>query len=226
MKTSKHTPLYLSLVSLLVLGLTSCNVNPQKSPSFVKLQSRVSKLEDGRKKADNSLTAIYFNVDTLDEEVGSLKSTVTSLSKSSNSNPKLLTESLNRIKALEQQLKKIQTELAAQKQENAKNLASQKKTIEQQAAALKTAERKAAARPTTGARASVASKTVTTAASSTRISKAPPKRGGFYYRVKKGDTLQDIGKRYKISSAKICRANHLPLSATLIPGQSIYIPSA
>ena len=67
-------------------------------------------------------------------------------------------------------------------------------------------------------------------ASSPRSSSAKPTikarqaPSGFYYKVRVGDTIKKLSSKYDISSAKICRANRLPLSATLLSGQQIYIP--
>lgn len=49
---------------------------------------------------------------------------------------------------------------------------------------------------------------------------------GFYYQVRPGDTLLGLSRRYKSSSAKICKANSLAMSATLVAGQNIYIPGS
>lgn len=47
--------------------------------------------------------------------------------------------------------------------------------------------------------------------------------GWFYYTVQPGDTLDQIGAKYRISSAELQQANCLQ-STDLLPGSSIYVP--
>ncbi len=56
------------------------------------------------------------------------------------------------------------------------------------------------------------------------VSEEPaPKPKGFYYTVKKGDTIESIAKQFNIPAAKLLRDNNFPKDKKILPNQQIYI---
>lgn len=53
---------------------------------------------------------------------------------------------------------------------------------------------------------------------------APPASGGFWHRVRYGETLSSIGWRYGVSPYAICAANRLNNCNYIWAGQSLWIP--
>ena len=53
----------------------------------------------------------------------------------------------------------------------------------------------------------------------------PPPCGGFYYTVKCGDTLGNIGWRYGWGALTLARVNGLPNPDRIYPGQVLWIPA-
>ncbi|MBI1927121.1 LysM peptidoglycan-binding domain-containing protein, partial [Candidatus Poribacteria bacterium] len=52
---------------------------------------------------------------------------------------------------------------------------------------------------------------------------ATPKRG-VWHQVRKGDTIWDIAKRYRVSAESILNANHIPSTRGLSVGKKLFIP--
>lgn len=53
---------------------------------------------------------------------------------------------------------------------------------------------------------------------------APASAGGFWYTVRKGDTLSAISARFDVSIAGIMRANNLRNARAIYAGQKLYLP--
>ncbi len=53
---------------------------------------------------------------------------------------------------------------------------------------------------------------------------APASAGGFWYTVRKGDTLSGISARFDVSIAGIMRANNLSNARAIYAGQRLYLP--
>lgn len=53
-----------------------------------------------------------------------------------------------------------------------------------------------------------------------------PKPRGAYYSIKSGDTPESIAKSHGITLKQFLEANRIPSSATLFPGQKVFIPSS
>jgi len=56
-------------------------------------------------------------------------------------------------------------------------------------------------------------------------SAAPPPAGGFWHRVRYGETLSSIGRMYGVSAYGICRANNLRNCNRIYAGQRLWIPA-
>ena len=54
---------------------------------------------------------------------------------------------------------------------------------------------------------------------------APPAYGPTYHRVRYGETLYSIGRRYGVNAYAIARANHLPNPNCIYAGQVLRIPT-
>jgi len=50
------------------------------------------------------------------------------------------------------------------------------------------------------------------------------KKGGFYYRVQTGETLNGVAQRHGVSAGSLAQANRLPEGAKLGVGQRLWIP--
>lgn len=59
---------------------------------------------------------------------------------------------------------------------------------------------------------------------STASAASPPASGGFWHRVRYGETLSSIGWRYGVSPYRICAANQLYNCNYIRAGQSLWIP--
>jgi len=53
----------------------------------------------------------------------------------------------------------------------------------------------------------------------------PPPHGGFYYTVKCGDTLGNIGWKYGWGALTLARVNGIPNPDRIYPGQVLWIPA-
>ena len=53
---------------------------------------------------------------------------------------------------------------------------------------------------------------------------APPESGGFWHRVRYGESLSSIGYRYGVSPYTICSTNHLYNCDHIRAGQRLWIP--
>ena len=53
----------------------------------------------------------------------------------------------------------------------------------------------------------------------------PPPSGGFYYTVKCGDTLGNIGWKYGWSATYLARVNGIPNPNLIYAGQALWIPA-
>lgn len=50
--------------------------------------------------------------------------------------------------------------------------------------------------------------------------------GGFYYTVRRGDTLSSIAKRYGVTTSAIVRANRIRNPSKIVAGQRLWIPGS
>lgn len=234
--------LFLSVLVSASIILTACTMDPEKSPAYSKLSTKLKALEDNQTRTQKSLENLYISLDTLDDDVKNLKGAAQTASASPEMKKDLAT-ALQKVGQLEQQLKALSETAGSAKKESetakaaaAKSVASTGKAAEDPAAAKAAAGKpgagkSSAEKPAAGK--SVAAKPAegkpaaeTSKAPAARASKAETKAKGFYYQVRQGDTLESIARTHKLSSADLCRANNLPLSAPLYPGQSIYVPQS
>ena len=186
-------------LGLLTFSLAGCNVNPEKSQAFVALLGRVKALEEGQKKAADSIKGINIDVTTLDESVRALKTDIAGMG----GNPQQVDAVNKRIEALEQQVQAL-----ASKTTGAKPAAD--------AAAPKKGE---AAKPETKPATSKAPAAPKPAAEGA----AQPK--GKYYTMQPGDTLQSVAQKNGTTAAKLAAGSGMPADWSPMPGQSIFIPN-
>lgn len=209
-RTSLPVLAALAGLCLLALGLTGCNVNPEKSQAFVALQNRVKALEDQQKKTADSIKGINIDVTTLDETVRNLKTETQGMG----GNPQQAEAITKRFETLEQQVQALQGKSSAAAKstvEPAKKSETTKPEPVKATGAGRTfgaGKAPAAAKPAPGAEAG-----------------APAKVTGKYYTIQSGDTLQNLAQKHGTSAAKIAEANRLPADASLMPGQLIFVPN-
>ena len=220
------------LILWAAIAFTGCNVNPEKSPAFIKLRNQAARLEETQKATEDDVKQVYTQIGDLQEEVRALRAAAGASGRSSPD----LSAATGRIEALEQRVAELQTALAAQKKEFDTALAAQSKRTEDRLAKLgktvgKTTERPAATRAAPGPAQTRPTRDSSVAAPKPERApgragantEAGPKSRGFYYKVQRGDTLQTVAKRFSTSTQQICGDNHLPASAKLVPGQQLYI---
>jgi LysM repeat protein len=208
---------------LLALGLTGCNMNPEKNPAFIKLQNQVKALEESQKKTADSIKGINIDVTTLDETVRTLKTEVQGMG----GNPQQAETVTKRIEALEQQVQALQGKTSATGKPSGE-LPKKGETAKPEPAKASGAAKPAGAAKTPGAGKTPASAKPGAAAvkpAPAAEAGAPAKVTGKYYTTQTGDTLQSLAQQHGISAAKIAEANRLPADASLMPGQSVFIPN-
>jgi LysM repeat protein len=71
----------------------------------------------------------------------------------------------------------------------------------------------------------VAGTTICVRATHTPPPPPPPAHGGFYYTVKCGDTLGNIGWKYGWGALTLARVNGIPNPDRIYPGQVLWIPA-
>ncbi|MFP4581349.1 MAG: LysM peptidoglycan-binding domain-containing protein [Candidatus Sumerlaeia bacterium] len=206
-------PLCLSVI--LVLLFSACNVSPEKDPAFLKMAGKIKALEDAQNKTQRSVESLYLDVDILTEELKKVGKDIRSLAQNDPNSEKMMT-TLSELEKLQSQLNMIQAKLDKQQAELSETSATVTKLKNRPATVVQ-----ASPKPRTSA---AATSTKSPQASAAKPKPEEKKAAGFYYQVKKDDTLQSIAEKFKIGSADILRANRLPMSAAIFPGQSIYIP--
>jgi len=195
-----------AVVLAALLSLTACTVSPEKSPAYLKLSEKVKEILEKQESNQRSLETLYVEVDGLIDDLEKMKTDVKTLAAAGGSQ-KDVALAMQKVSALEEQVKVVTASLEANKKE-----------LTEAKSAVARIGKEAASRPAR----TVDSSSKTSVA--TASAPAPAKPSGFYYKVQQGDTLQSIAGKYDVTSADICRANRLPLSAAIYPGQSIYIP--
>lgn len=206
-----------ALVGLLVFCLSGCTISSEKDPAFIKMKRKLTALEDEQKDTKRSIENLYFECDTLAQDLSSVKTAAKARGASPGAGRQLET-AIKRIHELGEEVKRLDAALT-----------SQKKKTETRLAALKRTGSSASSRRSGGSSAMTSSvsrkrPTSSTARASSSRSRTPTQPKGFYYKVRQGDTLQRVAKKHSVTSAQICRANRMPMSATLYSGQLIYIP--
>ncbi|MBN1866997.1 LysM peptidoglycan-binding domain-containing protein [Candidatus Sumerlaeota bacterium] len=206
-------PVFALFVCILFASLLSaCTVSSEHAAQMQKLEQRIAALEEFKKTSKSSVEAVYFDMDNLTERVRVIEATA----KSGGATAAEIEPVVKRLRELEQRLGAVTTQIQA----NAEAVATQKNEIK---AAVKSQDRKA--ETVVSAK---SDKPVATRVSSRRsgrsatVSRAVPR--GFYYNVREGETLQAIARKHNVTSAQICRANRIPMSALIYAGQQIYIP--
>ena len=212
----KKLNLYVILIVLVAL-FAACNASPQKNPAFVKLTNRVDALEDTTKKIENSLKDMSFEVGLLEDQVESAKKNLRQIAMAAPADTQSVDAAMKNITAMEKQIKQLQVKLESQEKEFDSALKKQGRRIESV---------KAVPQSRTEVKTAVTSKPAKSSVktSAKEMVKEESARSGFYYKVGSGDTLNSISRRYGVSLASLSKANHIPMTAEILPGQSIYVP--
>lgn len=210
----------LSLLLTALLMLSACQVDPEKSPAFAQMQEKLKKLDDDQKKLQHGVEAVSFEMDELGNTVKALKKATPQAGASPE-----LAAALDRIAKLEDKVKALSEpapkKAAAPSGDEAPAADGGKPAAK---SAHETAAPKASSSKSAKSTAKPAAKTGAASASENAGTSSETPRKGFYYQVKPGDSLQSVAEANGISTADLSKANHLPASAALYPGQPIYIP--
>jgi uncharacterized protein (UPF0335 family) len=203
----------------------ACTISSEKDPAIIELNKRLAALEKERKTSKESIDDLYFQLDTLSLDVSALKTGMKTQGGSPEMNQKL-TAAVQRVEELDKELKRLAGEANVRKHDGEKTLAAPR-TAPATAQAAAPSSSKPASLATAAPSPAEGAATRRTASASRRSSGGAlafsgPK--GFYYKVQRGDTLAGVAKAHNVSSANLCRANRMPLSAVLYSGQLIYVP--
>ena len=204
---------------VLALALAACSVSVDKSPAIIKLSKQLDALEEQQKKFKDSITSLYFDVDSLTDDISSLRARQRGTAGLTPVARKQIDAATQRVKALERRLETLSKALESQNKAHARAIAALKKS--QRPRATTTASAKPAA-SATRARTAKAAAPRTTRTRAAEGAKPGPK--GFYYKVRQGDTLSSIARSFDLPTASICEANGMPMTAAIYTNQSLYIP--
>jgi len=199
--------LFLASLLLLALFVVGCTVSPDNSKAFIELAKRVQALEENQKKSMRTLDTVAYDLEAMEREMQEIKTTLTTVASAPTERSGELADALRRVGLIEQQIKDM-----------SKQVSEQAKAAERKAAASAQAVAPAAKTPTQAAPRKASAKP-------SNLSAAPRRQpSGFYHQIAPGETIQAIARRYDVPSSSLTRANRLPASAQLIPGQPIFIP--
>ena len=232
---------YLSSLALATLGAIGCSQNLEQNPAFQEQVTRLNRVDEDQKAASRQLSSLDADFQQVSRDVAKLSG------KAPGGSP-------DAIKALEQRIALLEKRVAEggvkpnTASNPAPNAAAPKPAAPEEAGeAVDNAPPKAPGAPAqaAGATKPVAKRMTVigkTAPSATKTRKNLEKRdsvargsaarsprrapSGTYHLVKLGDTLEKIAAQYNASASAIMEANHLPVTATLAPGQTIYVPRA
>jgi LysM repeat protein len=216
---------FLSL-SLAALGAIGCSPNLEQNPVIQEQTARLTRVEDDLKAATHQVASVDAEVQLVSREVA----------KVSGKGPG---GTLDAVKALEQRVALLEKRLAEAAVKPAQmpvaaapTPAAPNKTVTNVVVVKGTVAKPGLqAKPGDAKRVIVAGKAVTTP----KTRKKPERRAdgataarrtvrGTYHLVARGDTLESIAAKYHGSARAIMAANHLPDSASLVIGQTIYVP--
>ncbi|HBF35441.1 TPA: hypothetical protein DDW35_12840 [Candidatus Sumerlaeota bacterium] len=211
--------LALPTLALLLLFLSACQVDPEKSPAFTGVLDRLKKVEGEQKKTEKSVEMLLMDGEGFTNDIKALKAKSTAPGASPDT-----AALLDRISKLEQQVKDL-SEAAEQHKKPAPADGAPVAKPEGKPDSAKPAVAPKADGKTTAAKATKTGKTAA-GAETTAKPEGTKSKGGAYYQVKQGDTVQSVAQASGIAAADLCKANTpMKPETTLFPGQQIYIPA-
>lgn len=215
------TAIVSSMAAVVLVAATGCSVSPESNQAFVALVKRVKALEENQKNSLRTVDTLAYDLETMDRDMQALKKTLSeaTLAGTSEESAQRLEDALGRVEGMAKRIDELSKRVAEQNKAMERMAAKVAENARKPARVVDGSAERSAASPRRGA-----SKT-TRASSPPRLSQVSrSKLIGTYHKVQPGDTLHQVARRYNVSSAELCRANHIPMSALLYPGQQIYIP--
>ncbi|HNY26311.1 MAG TPA: LysM peptidoglycan-binding domain-containing protein [Candidatus Sumerlaeota bacterium] len=227
-----------SLVSLVSIGLmvlifSACNVNPERSESFIKLSKRVDALEKSYKDIQNGQNDLYEQLSQIRKSV---EASQAAGGTGGGADPAALTAALQRIEQLEKKIGLVENQLALQQKGGESKPTAKAPAKEAEPAVAPDATLQP---PTPGGAPAVVPKSVTDgkAAKKTDAKKSAEKSAekpaekassastkGSYYTIQSGDTLESIASKNGVTVQQLKDENHLTNGAKLLGGQQLFIP--
>lgn len=209
MKTNQPIRIALGTLSVAAtLALVGCGEAVEDSALFREQQKIVARLDDDTKVLARHLDEISMTLETISQEVREVKMSPQNAS--------------NGVQDLDLRLKTIEAQMAdlhdtvRGKVMNLAKLELQMSKEDVGAGAVASADKAEAGRTVQGR--------VTKSSGAAPAPAAKP--AGSYYKVKDGDTAEQVAALHKISVNDLLTANHIPSGGRLLPGQSIYVPGA
>lgn len=178
----------------LMLMLTSCSQNPEQNPVIQENIKKVGELAEEMDKIKASIKDTDADLDTVKQDVTSLKQNPAAAVPSAD-----VEELKSKIKALEGQIAKLQSDLSSPRKVSASSVGEE--AASKADAAAKTVK-KAEPAPETSAR-----------------------EKGTNYKVKEGDTMESIAKAHGTTAAAIRAKNPIPEGREPKAGSVIFVPT-
>lgn len=194
---TRRTLSFLS-VALVLFLLCACNTSIDKAPAFVNLAKKVADLEKAQKDSQTSVQNLYLEFENLSTDIKTLKANAQAAP--------VPQPVLDQIAALEKKVEEMSKAAPAKKGKEALVADS------------------AATAPTAGTEGKPATEVKPRKKARGAASPAPSRPKGSYYSVNAGDTMESIAKAHNITPDAIAKSNHIPASAKLRSGQTIFIP--
>lgn len=231
-----------ALFSLISIGLTvlifsACNVNPERSESFIKLSKRVDALEKSFKDIQNGQNDLY---EQLSQMRKSLEASQAAGGTGGGMDPAALNGILQRIEQLEKKIGLVENQLTLQQKGGESKPAAAKapakeKEAEPAAPAPDPSLQPPAASGATPAvvpkpapEGKAAAKKTDAKKSAEKTPEKPAEKGsstkGSYYTIQAGDTLESIASKNGVTVQQLKDENHLTNGAKLLGGQQLFIP--
>lgn len=211
MKTNQPIRIVLGTLSVAAtLALAGCGEAVEDSALFREQQKIVARLDDDTKVLARHLDEISMTLETISQEVREVKMSPQNAS--------------NGVQDLDLRLKTIEAQMAdlhdtvRGKVMNLAKLELEMTNKDSGGEAVASADKADSGRTVQGR--------VTKSSGAAPAPAKPAKSAGTYYKVKDGDTAEQVAALHKISVNDLLTANHIPSGGRLLPGQSIYVPGA
>jgi LysM repeat protein len=221
-------------IGLMVLIFSACNVNPERSESFIKLSKRVDALEKSFKDIQNGQNDLY---EQLSQMRKSVEASQAAGGTGGGMDPAALNGILQRIEQLEKKIGLVENQLTLQQKGGESKPAAKAPAKEKEAEPAVAPDPSLQPPAASNATPAVVPKPATEgkAAKKTDVKKPaektpekPAEKGsstkGSYYTIQSGDTLESIATKNGVTVQQLKDENHLTNGAKLLGGQQLFIP--
>ncbi len=216
-------------IGLMVLVFSACNVNPERSESFIKLSKRVEEMEKTLKGVQTDQNDLYEKLDQIRK---TLETTPTAGVDGAAADPAALTAALQRVDQLEKKVALLENQVSLQQKGASTKAPAKPVEKETEPAPAVDADLQP---PTTPPSPTVVPKSAAPAAEEKAGAKkqeakkstgksAASSSKGFYYTIQSGDTLETIASKNGVTVQQLKDENRLTNGSKLLGGQQLFIP--